>query len=152
MLRLLSNALALLPLALGAPFLAAPAHGGPPPEGRCPTVGGVASGGPATDAAPIRLHEGMLLRKQDLLLLRRLLPDEVWQNRHAFFHQGMAMTLAACHRRYPVPHFYEQATALHAGQPHLDDQIVGVVAPMRNVSIVNLQGSELLADDALLMN
>jgi len=114
--------LALLPLALGWLLGAPPARGGPPPEGRCPTVGGVPKGGPATDAAPVRLHEGMMISQENLLLLRRLLPDEVWQNRHAFFHQGMAMTLAACHRRYPVPSFYEEATALHAGQPHLDEE------------------------------
>jgi hypothetical protein len=131
----LPRAAAPLLLAVTPLLLAVPAWGGPPEEGRCPTVGGIARGGPATDAAPIRLRAGMVISQQDLLLLRRLLPDEVWHNRHAFFHEGMALTIAACHRRYPVPSFYEEATALHAGQPHLDadgnlqDYTVGLPFP-----------------------
>jgi hypothetical protein len=64
----------------------------------------------------------MTITAEELLMLRRLLPEEIWQNRHVFFHQGMAMHLASCHRRYPVPRFYDEATALYAGQPHLDDE------------------------------
>ncbi len=120
--RPLLAALASLPLMLAPLALAATARGGPPAEGRCPTVGGVPRGGPASDAAPTRLRQGMVIRQENLLLLRRLLPKEVWQHRHAFFHRGMAMTLAACHRRYPVPSFYDQATARHAGQPQLDSE------------------------------
>ena len=113
--RLLLGALVLL---LSAPV----AQGGPPDEGRCPTVGGAPGRGPATDAIPIRLRQGMVVDHDTLLLLRQLLPEEVWQNRHAFFHPGMAMTIGACHRRYATPSFYREATALYAGQPTVDEQ------------------------------
>lgn len=110
---------ALLVLALGA---AAPGRADLPPENQCPTLSGIPGGGPAEDAAPVRIKEGMLLTYQDLLLLGKLLPAEVWRNRDHFFHEGMRMEIGPCHRRYPVAGFYETATKRFAGQARLDER------------------------------
>jgi len=115
---LLAGALAaLLASSLGSP---SPVRAGLPPEDRCPTLTGAPGGGPARDAAPLGVREGMLLGYNDVLRLGTLLPVEVWRNRNAFFHEGMRMEIGPCHRRYPVPEFYARATARHAGTARLD--------------------------------
>ena len=105
---------------LMAPTLASPARAELPPENSCPTLSGLPGGGPAQDAAPVRIREGMQLSYNDVLLLGTLLPVEVWRNRNAFFHEGMRMEIGPCHRRYPLPGFYAGATELHAGKARLD--------------------------------
>jgi hypothetical protein len=108
--------------ALLAAWLAAPGAtaAGLPPEDECPVLGGLPGAGPGEDAVPTPLREGMMVRFADLLMLRTLLPDEVWRNRDQFFHDGMRMLIGPCHRRYPVPRFYEQATAEFAGRSTID--------------------------------
>ena len=100
--------------------LGAPASAEPPPEGRCPDVGGGAAGlrGDGGDAL---LHEGDVLRLENLLSLAQLFPDEVWSFREAFFYEGMRMQIGSCHRRYPVADFYREATARFAGRAKLDE-------------------------------
>jgi hypothetical protein len=68
-----------------------------------------------SDAVPTPIREGMLLRFDDMLALRSLLPVEVWRHREQFFFEGMQMTIGPCHRRYPVPSFYTDATAALRG-------------------------------------
>jgi hypothetical protein len=124
------------------------ASAAPPDEGDCPTVSGDRSGtGPqAVDAAPITLREGMVITADDMLILRELLPKEIWQYRDVFFFEGMRMEIGPCFRRYPVPGFYKRATAEHAGQATLarDGSLHGYVAglPFPPESI------DLEADDA----
>jgi len=77
--------------------------------------------GVTLDAAPTRVREGTLITYEDILLLNRLLPIEVWRNRDAFFHDGMRLEIGPCHRRYPIPAFYTQATREFAGKAALDD-------------------------------
>jgi hypothetical protein len=103
-------------------LLALPAQGGLPPEHRCPTFGGAPTDGPASDAVPRRLREGMLVSYDTLLVLRELLPDEIWSNRHVFFYPGMRMEIGSCHRRYPVPSFFAQASERLAGRVRLDEK------------------------------
>jgi hypothetical protein len=92
-----------------------------PPEDQCPTFSGTPGAtGPKQDATPTRLREGMLLGFEDVLLLRSLLPIEVWRNREVFFHDGMRLEIGPCHRRYPVPSFFASATERFAGQARLD--------------------------------
>ncbi len=114
---------ALVPL-LGCAVLGsavAPARADLPPEDRCPTFSGTPGArGPKQDAAPTRLREGMLLGYEDVLLLRSLLPVEVWRHRESFFHDGMRLEIGPCHRRYPVPPFFAAATERHAGEARLD--------------------------------
>jgi hypothetical protein len=94
---------------------AGPASAGLPPEGHCPTVG-VSPGGVGTDAVPQRLQEGSRLSYGMLAQLRDLLPREIWQNRQVFFYPGMQMLIGGCHRRYPFPRFWTEATReLHDG-------------------------------------
>lgn len=117
-LRLVSALCAAL---LGAAAAPAPAPAAPPEEGECPTV----SASPqeqqdGVDATPVALKEGMLLDQQALLVLARLLPPEIWRYREAFFFEGMRMRVGSCHRRYPDPAPYREATERHRGEPRLD--------------------------------
>jgi hypothetical protein len=105
---------------LAGAALAAPADGRPPPEGTCPALTAQPGAGVAEDATPMRLPEGVAVEHDALLALRHLLPEEVWQLRHAFFHDGMRMEIGACHRRYPTAEFYAEATERFASQARLD--------------------------------
>lgn len=109
-------------LGLGAALAAAaPASAAPPAEGECPVLSGTAPAGAAEDAAGFALREGMVLGIQDVLALQELLPPEVWSHREAFFFEGMRMEIGPCHRRYPVPVFYGEATLAHWESVRLDD-------------------------------
>ncbi|MCZ6783505.1 MAG: DUF1329 domain-containing protein [Proteobacteria bacterium] len=77
--------------------------------------------GPPVDAIPLVLKEGMVLLKEDLMILRQLIPSELWRHREVFFHEGMRMVVGGCHRRYPTAGFYRRATEKFAGQSKLDD-------------------------------
>jgi hypothetical protein len=68
-----------------------------------------------------QFREGMVLTEKALMLLRPLLPDEIWQHRDTFFYEGMRMLLGGCHRRYPASVSYEEATQKYAGQAKVDD-------------------------------
>ena len=105
---------------LAAAALASPAAGEPPPEGTCPALTAKPGDGVAEDAAPTRIPEGAVVAHDSLLALRHLLPEEVWQLRHAFFHDGMRLVIGPCHRRYPTADFYAAATEKFAGKPSLD--------------------------------
>ena len=112
---------ALLSTALVAPW---PAFAAPPKEGDCPTVSGgpTGAGGEGRDAAAVTLREGMVLRGDDLLILRQLVPKEIWSHREVFFSEGMRMTIGPCFRRYPQPGFFTQATQAHvAPQSHQEN-------------------------------
>jgi len=100
-------------LAIGATSAAAGANQ-LPDEGDCPTVSGrsnIDENGVARDVAAVTLKEGMLIGIDDLLILRDLVPAEIWRHREAFFYEGMQMEIGPCHRRYPAPSFFQQATA-----------------------------------------
>lgn len=114
-----AGALAAL-LALQALF-SGPAGASPPEEGDCPTVSGASAKDPAArDASPVTLREGMVLTLDDLLVLKQLVPKEIWGHRQVFFHEGMRMEIGPCHRRYPVPGFFREATERFAGKASLD--------------------------------
>lgn len=98
------------------------AQAGLPPENTCPRPGAASGSGPAEDAGGAGFKEGDLVRIEDLAKLRALIPDEVWQHREVFFHEGMALEIGPCHRRYAVPAFFELATAAQAGKASLDDE------------------------------
>jgi hypothetical protein len=103
-------------LALAPPSLAAP-----PPESRCPGFHDTPDASTA-DAVPRRMAPGIPLGYDHLLALQDLLPEEIWSNRKVFFYPGMRMLIGDCHRRYPVPAFFEEATRAHSGQVKLDDE------------------------------
>lgn len=102
-------------------LLAAGAFAEPPPEGRCPDVGGGTGPDERGDGGRPLLQEGDVLRLENLLALAQLFPDEVWSFREAFFYEGMRMEIGHCHRRYPVADFYRDGTARFAGKPQLDE-------------------------------
>jgi hypothetical protein len=106
---------------LAGAALAAPAAGAPPPEGTCPALNARPGGGVAEDATPTRMPEGVLVPHAALIALRHLLPEEIWQLRHAFFFDGMRLEIGACHRRYPTSDFYAAATEQFAGKARLDE-------------------------------
>lgn len=110
-----------------------------PPEDQCPSLSGIPGGALAEDAAPFRLREGMLLGYEDILLLGKLLPVEVWRNREAFFHDGMRMEIGPCHRRYPIPTFFQEATRRFGGRAtvdaagNLEGHVAGVPFPQDTI-------------------
>ena len=109
-------------VSLGMSLVGGPAAAAPPDEGDCPAVTGLpGSGDDKIDAAPVPIRTGMKIRAEDLLLLRQLLPPEIWQHREVFFHEGMSLEIGPCHRRYAVPEFYRDATKKFLGKPKLDD-------------------------------
>ena len=108
---------AAFPLALA---LALPALAAPPPEGRCPGFY-AAPGAAPEDAVPRRMAPGIPLGHDHVISLQSLLPEEIWSNRKVFFHPGMRMVIGDCHRRYPVPAFFEEATRGLSPRVTLDD-------------------------------
>ncbi len=109
---------ALLLLLLAAP----PAPAAPPAEGTCPLLTVEDPGGALEGDTTFRLEEGMLVTVQGLMVLRSLLPPEIWNYRESFFHEGMRMEIGPCHRRYPVPLFYASATQTHWDGVELDER------------------------------
>ena len=108
-------------LALALPVVAAlPARAGLPAEGSCPRVDGSISSGTGEDAGPAGFTEGMRIHLGDLDKIRALIPDEVWQHRDVFFHEGMQLEIGPCHRRFAIPGFFEKATAEESGKVKLD--------------------------------
>src|SRR5690606_17380054 len=111
-------------LALGAALGAAAAPAARaatlPPENACPTVTGAAAEG-SDDAVGVPLREGTAIGMGDLLLIRELLPPEIWKYREVFFYEGMRLEIGPCFRRYPAGRWYEEATAAHAGKARIDD-------------------------------
>ncbi len=103
-------------------LLALPAGAELPPENRCPALSANPSGSQAADALLRQLREGYVLDYEALLSLQRLLPEEIWANRHVFFDPGMKMLLGSCHRRYPVPAFFSEATERYAEKASLDSE------------------------------
>jgi hypothetical protein len=72
----------------------------------------------------------MVLKADDMLRVGDLLPREVWRLRDVFFHTGMSMEIGPCHRRYPVPAFYAEATETWRGRARVDEHgnLTGYVA------------------------
>ncbi len=102
-------------------FGAPPAAADLPDEGDCPEVTLSPEGDqPREDAVAVAIEPGMVLLQEDLLLLRQLIPKELWRYREIFFHEGMRLEVGPCHRRYPVPGFYRAASEKFAGQARID--------------------------------
>jgi hypothetical protein len=117
-------------------LLSPAARAGLPAEDSCPTLSGSpATGVAAEDAPPVVLREGMKLGLADMPSLASLLPEEVWRYREVFFYEGMQMELGPCHRRYPLPGFFTEATRELAGRVRLDrdgnlrDYVAGLPFP-----------------------
>jgi hypothetical protein len=92
-----------------------------PDEGDCPKISLEPEADEAReDAVAIAIKPGMVLQLEDLLLLRRLIPKELWLHREVFFHEGMRLEIGPCHRRYPVPDFYRAASVKFNGQAQVD--------------------------------
>jgi hypothetical protein len=112
-----------LALALTAAALAAgSALAAPPPENRCPAMSGRPGAAAQDDAVPTPLREGMVLSYENVLALRLLLPMEIWRNREQFFFEGMQLEIGPCHRRYPVPSFFSDASEEFAGRTEVDEE------------------------------
>ncbi len=83
-----------------------------PPAGQCPPypLPPSAEGARAEDVVPPAFRMGERVPIEQLARLRDYPPPEVWNLREVFFFEGMLMEIGPCHRRYPVPGFFEQAT------------------------------------------
>ena len=100
-------------LLLLAALQANPGRAELPPEDECPTLSGIPGGGPAEDAVPVRLREGMVLEYEDLPKLGSLIPAEVWRNRSEFFVMiGSALSFIFLSFRYLMPGFHYATVVL----------------------------------------
>lgn len=109
-----------LAVALALATAAGPATAAPlPEEGACPAITGASTAG-SDDASAIPLREGTAVGMGDLLLIRELLPPEIWKYRDVFFYEGMRLEIGPCFRRYPAGKWYDDATAANAGKARVD--------------------------------
>lgn len=120
----------------------------PPPEGDCPTLTATPSDdSDIQDSATVTLKEGMTLDHQQALMLRRLIPKEVWANREEFFFEGMMMEIGACHRRYAVPEFFRKATEEQSHKTridkhgNLDEYVAGLPFPPESIDPADEQAA-----------
>lgn len=94
-----------------------------PPEGSCPPYPLRPAGEPGSeDVIPRVLEPGTKLDLESSRLLQNFLPKEVWENRDVFFFEGMRLEVGPCHRRYPAPAFFIEATRQNAGRAKLDSE------------------------------
>jgi hypothetical protein len=92
-----------------------------PPEGQCPPYPlRPGQGAVDEDVTPPLFREGERIERDKLPRARNFLPSEVWARREIFFYDGMSMQIGPCHRRYPAPPFFDEATDRHAGEAKLD--------------------------------
>ncbi len=111
-------------------LLAATAGAEIPDPGDCPTAGRRGDAGAIDDAMPTLVREGNTFEYSDLPRLSELMPAEVWSHRNVFFSAGMLMEIGPCHRRYPVPAYFADATERYAAEARLDadGNLLGYVA------------------------
>lgn len=108
--------------AMASLFVAASALAGLPEEGDCPKITlEPDDGAPREDAVAIAIEPGMVLGEEDLMLLRQLIPKEIWRHREVFFYEGMRIEVGPCHRRYAEPAFFTAATERFAGKSRIDE-------------------------------
>lgn len=118
------------------------ARAGLPPEDSCPTVAGAMPAGGGEDVQPIAIHEGLVIGPEQLMALRTLVPEEVWEHREVFFHEGMKMEIGPCHRRFPTADAYRAATEQHAAGVTLGEEgdlkqyVAGVPFPPDDIDLV----------------
>jgi hypothetical protein len=96
-----------------------------PPEGQCPPYPvrpGSAAEPPGEDVVPPLLPRGEVLELDGVPRLRNFLPREVWERRDAFFYEGMRMEIGPCHRRYPAPPFFREATERNGDEAGVDSE------------------------------
>ncbi len=72
------------------------------------------------DAVAVKIETGMVLLQDDLMVLRELVPQEIWRHREIFFHEGMRLEIGPCHRRYSPPSFFREASERFAGEAGID--------------------------------
>lgn len=113
------KALAIALLLLVAPAAASAAL---PEEGRCPDWTEVPGLPLPEDAGGAIVASGDELGAHERLKLARLLPPEVWNARHAFFPDGLVLTVGPCHRRYAATAPWLAATEKHRGSARLTEE------------------------------
>jgi hypothetical protein len=106
--------------------LALPAQGFVvPAEGQCPPYPVRPGGGdppPEEDVVPPLLPPGTVLDLKGARRLEGFLPREVWERRDLFFYEGMQLEVGPCHRRYPAPPFFNEATERNAATTRVDEE------------------------------
>ena len=100
-----------------------------PPEGSCPPypIEGQGDDAATEDVVPPLVRPGQLIPLDQMSMLSNYLPPEVWERRQIFFYEGMQLEVGPCHRRYPAPPFFVEATEGNAGRVSVDvdDNLVG---------------------------
>ena len=108
---------ALMRIATALALIAASAGAGKSDNPDCPTLGVQPAETQLEDATPTQIREGMVLGYSDVVLLRDLMPPEVWRKRRIFFFEGMRMEIGPCQRRYPFPSDFSAATEKYSAFP-----------------------------------
>ena len=105
--------------ALGTPSAAAP-----PERWVLPAAGNCAAlvGGPgvAEDAGGFPFRAGETIELARLGEVKRFLPVAMWDERDAFFYEGMRLEVGPCFKDYSPPAFFQQATARSAARLNAD--------------------------------
>jgi hypothetical protein len=108
-----------LTVALGTPSEAAP-----PERWALPAAGdcGARVSGPrvAEDAGSFPFRAGQTIELPRLGEVKRFLPAAVWDERDAFFYEGMRLEVGPCFKDYSPPPFFQQATARSGAQLSAD--------------------------------
>jgi hypothetical protein len=76
----------------------------------------------AEDVVPPVLPPGAILDLDGVPRLKDFLPTEVWERRDLFFYEGMQLEIGPCHRRYPAPAFFEEATERNGDTTSVDEE------------------------------
>jgi len=123
-----------------------------PDEGDCPKLQIQPPGSSnEEDALEVVIKPGMVLREEDLMVLRRLIPSELWRQRQTFFHEGMRLEIGPCNRRYAVPKFFTDASEKFAGKARVDRKgnlskyTAGLPFPLASIDFENEQAGAQLA-------
>ena len=97
-----------------------------PPQGSCPPypLQPGEDGVRTDDVVPRDFRYGERVPMDQLSRLQNYLPREVWNQRGVFFYEGMAMEIGPCHRRYPVPDFFAEATAASTARVDADGNLL----------------------------
>ena len=90
-----------------------------PTPGACAPQGGLRGWPPGEDASPLPFRAGEALSIEQLPVIGRFVPEEIWANRERFFYEGMRLVIGACFADYGPPAFHREATEKFAGQPRL---------------------------------
>lgn len=93
-----------------------------PAEGTCrPETGLLSAPGAEENSTTLPLAPESTVVWKQIGALRRFLPQEVWDQRARFFHEGMKLGIGPCFRDFAPPAYFDAATQASRGAVTLND-------------------------------